>query len=362
SYPLSRRAFMLEDAGACLLVTDDGGHDMGDDVSHALTDDESNGGRDVSDDAGHDGDAATLLPTGCTLLYLRRDSLLISSRPSLPLSSSAVSPMQPAYINYTSGSTGTPKGIVIPHRAVSRLVLGSNYLQLTESDCVAQASNASFDALTFEVWGALLSGARLSGVSTDVVLSPMRYARWISEAGVTALFLTTALFNEVARSAPWAFTGVEAVLFGGQAADAVCVRLIMEERERSGWPKRLLHVYGPTESTTFTTWQEVEEVRAEARSVAIGGAIGNTRVYVMDGVGRMVGVGVVGEMYIGGEGLAQGYVGRAEQTAERFVPDGVSGVGEESGESGREAEAGRERGARLYRTGDLVRWNGKGEL
>ncbi|MGB8507379.1 MAG: condensation domain-containing protein, partial [Pyrinomonadaceae bacterium] len=222
-----------------------------------------------------------------------------------------------------------------------------------------QASNASFDALTFEVWGALLSGARLSGVSTDVVLSPVRYARWISEAGVTALFLTTALFNEVARSAPWAFTGVEAVLFGGQAADAVCVRLMVEERERSGWPKRLLHVYGPTESTTFATWQEVEEVRAEARSVAIGRAIGNTRVYVMDGVGRMVGVGVVGELYIRGEGLAQGYVGRAEQTAERFVPDAVSGLWEEAGESGGEAG---EAGGRLYRTGDLVRWNGKGEL
>ncbi|MGB8506873.1 MAG: amino acid adenylation domain-containing protein, partial [Pyrinomonadaceae bacterium] len=395
SYPRSRRAFMLADAGACLLVTDDGGYEMGDDVSHAVGDgnngsrvaaghnddvrndvsngsshaasdgDVSNGGRDVSDDAGYDGDAATtLLPSGCTLLDLRRDSLLISSRPSLPLSSSAVSPMQPAYINYTSGSTGTPKGIVIPHRAVSRLVLSANYLQLTERDCVAQASNASFDALTFEVWGALLSGARLSGVSTDVVLSPVRYARWISEQGVTALFLTTALFNEVARSAPWAFTGVEAVLFGGQAADALCVRLMVEERERSGWPKRLLHVYGPTESTTFATWQEVEEVRAEARSVAIGRAIGNTRVYVMDGMGRMVGVGVVGELYIGGEGLAQGYVGRAEQTAERFVQDGVSGVGGESGEAGEdgEAEAGRERGARLYRTGDLVRWSAGGEL
>ncbi|MGB8507589.1 MAG: amino acid adenylation domain-containing protein, partial [Pyrinomonadaceae bacterium] len=161
---------------------------------------------------------------------------------------------------------------------------------------------------------------------------------------------------------------------GGEALSGRHVKRAVREM---GAGVRLRNGYGPTEATTFTSTYEVgaewmERGREEGgkgggeeggeSSVPIGRPIGNTRVYVMDGVGRMAATGVVGELYIGGEGLARGYVGRAEQTAERFVPDGVSGMSGVGGESGRENGEARERGGRLYRTGDLVRWNVKGEL
>ena len=250
-------------------------------------------------------------------------------------------PENPAYIIFTSGSTGTPKGIIIPHRAVNRLV-SADYIELGASNRVAQASNASFDAATFEVWGALLSGAQLVGLPLDVLLSARDFGEELRRRRIDTLFLTTALFNQIVRELPEAFAPLEHLLFGGEAADASAVRQVLEQ----GRPRRLLHVYGPTESTTFSSWQLVREVPGTAATVPIGRPISNTRLYILDEDLQVVPIGVTGELYIGGDGLARGYLDQPELTAERFIPDPF----------------GVEPGGRLYKTGDLTRWLADGQV
>ena len=154
-----------------------------------------------------------------------------------------------AYVIYTSGSTGRPKGVAVPHRAVVRLLIETDYVRLEPSDRVAQVSNPAFDAATFEVWGSLFAGARLVGVPREEALSPEALARRLAGDGITALFLTTALFNQVARHAPGAFGSLRHLLFGGEAVDPGAVQQVLAQ----GRPERLLHVYGPTETTTFAT-------------------------------------------------------------------------------------------------------------
>jgi non-ribosomal peptide synthetase component F len=223
----------------------------------------------------------------------------------------------PAYVMYTSGSTGRPKAIIIPHRAISRLVLNTDYIALAADDRVAQASNLSFDAATFEIWGALLHGAALVIMTKTVTLSPPEFAAQLREQGISTLFLTTALFNQVAREAPEAFAVLQHLLFGGEAVEPALVRRVLE----MGPPARLLHVYGPTESTTFATWYRVQGVPEAATTIPIGGPLANTHLYVLDRHLQVVPPGVPGELYIGGEGLAHGYLARPDLTAERFVPN-----------------------------------------
>jgi len=131
------------------------------------------------------------------------------SRKNLPR---VATPENLAYVIYTSGSTGTPKGVAIPHRAVNRLVLNTNYIQFTRDDRIAQVSTASFDAATFEIWGALMNGATLVGVTRDVALSPKDFARELREQNISAMFLTAALFNQLAAEVPDAFETVRTVM------------------------------------------------------------------------------------------------------------------------------------------------------
>jgi natural product biosynthesis luciferase-like monooxygenase protein/amino acid adenylation domain-containing protein len=241
-----------------------------------------------------------------------------------------------AYVIYTSGSTGQPKGVAVPHRAVHNLVRGTNYITLEESDVVAQVSNSSFDAATFEIWGALLAGARLVIIEKDVALAAHALAAQLKAHGVTTLFLTTALFNHMARELPAAFRGLRHLLFGGEAVEPKWVREVLDK----GQPRRLLHVYGPSETTTFATWQEVTTVSEHAHSVPIGRPLTNVQTYLLDEYLRPVPVGVPGGLYLGGCGLARGYLDGPVLTAERFIPDPFSS----------------EPGARLYQTGDLARF------
>jgi amino acid adenylation domain-containing protein len=241
-----------------------------------------------------------------------------------------------AYVAYTSGSTGTPKGICIPHRAVVRLVADTDYLQLAPADVVAQASNIAFDAATFEVWGALINGARLVILTKDTLLSPSDLEAAIESHGITAMFLTTALFNQMARLAPAAFRNLRHLLVGGEEVTPRWMREVLLH----GAPQRLLHVYGPTESTTFATWHLVTAVDEEAATVPIGRPIANTEVYVLDRHLQPVPIGVPGELCLGGDGLARGYLDRPELTAEKFIPHPFRTTP----------------GARLYRTGDMARF------
>jgi amino acid adenylation domain-containing protein len=260
-----------------------------------------------------------------------------------------VGAMITAYVIYTSGSTGIPKGICIPHRAINRLVLNTDYVNITSEDRIAQASNMSFDAATFEVWGALLNGACLVGVPQEILLSPVDLARAIREQGINVLFLTTALFNQVASISPDAFGSLRDMLFGGEAVTPLWVRTIL----KYGAPQRLLHVYGPTETTTYATWYLVRDVAETDVNVPIGMPIANSTAYVLDDHMNPVPTGVTGALYLGGDGLSVGYHNRPELTNERFIPNPF--IQEE-------LRAGLPISERLYRTGDLVRRKQDGNI
>ncbi|MGH8549754.1 MAG: amino acid adenylation domain-containing protein [Methylococcales bacterium] len=241
-----------------------------------------------------------------------------------------------AYVIYTSGSTGRPKGVSVCHRAIIRLVCNTNYITISASDRIAQSSNASFDAATFEIWGALLHGAQLIGIPKELLLSPQRLKTHLREHQIQVLFLTTALFNRLACETPTIFHTLRDVLFGGEAVDPKWVAHILEH----GPPQRLLHVYGPTENTTFSTWYPVKGIPEGATTVPIGYPIANTQVYILDHQQRPVPIGAPGELYIGGDGLARGYLNHPELTAEKFIHKAF----------------GDNPVSRLYRTGDWARY------
>ncbi|HEY2738273.1 MAG TPA: condensation domain-containing protein, partial [Thermoanaerobaculia bacterium] len=199
---------------------------------------------------------------------------------------------------------------------------------------IAQLSNLSFDAATFEIWGALLNGATLVGVPQEMLLVPADLAAFLKAARIRVLVITSALFNQVVQQAPGAFAAAHSVLVGGDVVDPGAVRKVLA----SGAPERLLNGYGPTENTTFSTWYRIEGIEGfETVTVPIGRPIANSRAYVLDAGLQPVLLGGVGELCLAGEGLALGYWRQPELTAERFV------------------ESPALPGERLYRTGDLAR-------
>ncbi|HEX7772879.1 MAG TPA: amino acid adenylation domain-containing protein, partial [Pyrinomonadaceae bacterium] len=215
-----------------------------------------------------------------------------------------------AYIVYTSGSTGKPKGVAITQRSVSRLVFGVDYVRLDEQQCLLLGAPITFDAATFELWGALLHGGRCV-LAVERVLSSSEIGRLVRRHGVTTMFLTTALFNSVVDEDVTQLRGVRQLLVGGEPLSVKHMRRAQEELGEI----TIGNVYGPTEATTFTSY---ERLIGLAEGVTI--PIGNTTLYVLDARMQPVAPGVRGELYIGGPGLARGYVGRAELTAEKFVP------------------------------------------
>ena len=235
----------------------------------------------------------------------------------------------PACVLFTSGSTGVPKGVIVPHRGITRLVVNNDFAPFQPDDVVAFASNVCFDAATFEIWGALLNGASLVITPRDVLLSPAALAHHLALHRVSVMFLTTSLFNRLAHEAPAMFGRLRILVFGGEAADAASVRLVLA----NGMPQRLVNGYGPTETTTFAICHSITKI--EGSSVPIGRPIANTRVFLLDGTLQPVPVGVAGEIFIGGPGVALGYHAAPALTAEKFLETPFG---------------------RLYRTGDLARW------
>ncbi|MFD9359437.1 amino acid adenylation domain-containing protein [Streptomyces sp. NPDC060031] len=306
AYPADRLAFMLADSGAAALVT-----------AERLADS---------------------LPAwdGPALMV---DAAAQEGGPLVPALEQH--PDELAYVMYTSGSTGTPKATEVTHRGVVRTAQDDALTRVGPEDVVSHVASVSFDGATWELWSALLGGARLEVLDRDTVLDTQALAAAVESRGITAMILTTSLFNHVARTIPGTLARLRTVVFGGETADASTVRDLV----RSGGPRHLVHGYGPTENTTFSTVHEVTDVPDGRACVPIGGPVGNSRLHVLDAEQRPVPRGVPGELYVGGPGLARGYRGRPALTAARFVPDPYA-----------------EPGALMYRTGDLVRWQADGTL
>jgi amino acid adenylation domain-containing protein len=247
-----------------------------------------------------------------------------------------------AYIMFTSGSTGVPKGVRVLHRGISRLVINTNYIQFTPEDIVAHAANTSFDASTFEVWGALLNGARLVIVSRETLVSPGELALLLRERKISILFLTTPLFHQLAGEIPGAFGSLRYLVTGGDALQPGAARAILH----AAAPAHLVNGYGPTEVTTFAVCHEVTDIPPEAVSIPIGRPISNTRAYILDAGLEPVPAGIAGELCLGGPGVAGGYLNNPELTAASFIPDPFCD----------------DPASRLYRTGDLARWREDGVI
>ncbi len=247
-----------------------------------------------------------------------------------------------AYVIYTSGSTGQPKGVMVDHRAITRLVLNNRYANFAATDRVAFASNPAFDAATLEIWAPLLHGARIVIIEQQVLLDPARFAQALKRHGVNILWLTVGLFNQCADELSTVFPRLRYLLVGGDALDPKIITRVL----RSNPPQHLLNGYGPTETTTFATTYEVSDLPEDARGVPIGRAIANTQVYILDEQREPSPIGVAGELYIGGAGVARGYLNRGDLTADKFVPDPFAFTP----------------GERMYRTGDLGRWRSDGNI
>ncbi len=267
---------------------------------------------------------------------------LVPEADEVELPAAPVEPDGLAYVIYTSGSTGEPKGVAVTHAGVLRLVRDTDYTEAGPDDRVAQVSNAAFDAATWEVWSALLSGGRLVGIPRETALDPDALAAALRAQGVTQAFLPTSLFHRVAGERPDAFAGLRYLVVGGEAMDATRSAAVLE----TGGPAMLVNGYGPTEGTTFSTWHPVRGDEDRAVPLPLGRPVANTGAYVLDARLEPVPPGVPGELYLSGPGLARGYLGRPGLTAERFVPHPFAA----------------EPGERLYRTGDRVRWSEEAAL
>ncbi|MGW6916084.1 amino acid adenylation domain-containing protein [Kitasatospora sp. NPDC054939] len=292
--------------------------------------------RDVLDDAG----AALLVgdrATAGTDLFHGRTAVLVdgpgtAAEPVGEDGPVAVGPEDPAYLLYTSGSTGRPKGVAVPHRAIVNFLTSMGREPgLTERDVVAAVTTVTFDIAGLELWLPLVTGARVEIADRATATDGRALADWLAERAVTVLQATPATWRMLLE-ADWPGLPGLTALCGGEALTADLARALLD---RTG---QLWNLYGPTETTVWSTAQRVDaELAALGGVVALGTPIANTRLHLLDASGQPVPVNGIGELCIAGAGVALGYHGRPDLTAERFVP-----------------EPGRPDGAPMYRTGDLA--------
>ena len=256
-----------------------------------------------------------------------------------------------AYIMYTSGSTGIPKGVCTPHRGVMRLVCGNRFMSFSQHDVYLQAAPLGFDASTLEVWGPLLNGGRLVLPSSDKP-SLEEIGRLVELHGVTTLWLTAGLFHLMVDEGASPLKGVKQLLAGG---DVLSLPHLKQFHQLS--PKAtLINGYGPTEGTTFTcchTFTQQELCGDSQSNVPIGKPISGTSCYILDEDMQLVPVGVPGELYLGGLGIARGYLDRPRLTAEKFIPNPFFDA---------MSEPFNDAFMTLYRSGDRVRWKENGTV
>ena len=320
AYPAGRLAFLAEDSGLAALVTEE-----------RL--------------------AAAFPRGGEARVLLDRDAAEIARESDLPPPDAGVPPEGLAYVIYTSGSTGRPKGVQVTHANVIRLFESTReWFGFGAEDVWTLFHSFAFDFSVWEMWGALLHGGRLVVVPHLVSRSPEEFHRLLVSERVTVLSQTPSAFRQLVQAdlAPGVPAGglaLRRVVFGGEALEPGSLR---EWVDRHGADRpALVNMYGITETTVHVTFHPVARADVAAAAVSpIGRPIPDLAVRVLDGRLQPVPAGVPGELYVGGAGVARGYLGRPGLTAERFVPDPFAA----------------EPGARLYRSGDRVRWRADGSL
>ncbi|MCL6588810.1 MAG: amino acid adenylation domain-containing protein [Firmicutes bacterium] len=268
-------------------------------------------------------------------------------------------PTDLAYIMYTSGSTGHPKGVMVEHRSVVRLVKNTNYIHFDADDRILLTGAVMFDATTFEIWGALLNGLQLCLISEAEILDPGKLGAAILKYNITTLWLTSPLFNHLAQQRPELFKSLKNLLVGGDVLSPQHINRVRGLCERL----RIVNGYGPTENTTFSTCFAIE--KDYDSNIPIGKPISNSMAYILNRDNQIQPIGVPGELWVAGDGVARGYLNQPELTAEKFIaidtfpaalappPEGVYET------SLRETPPPK---PRLYRTGDLARWLPDGNI
>ena len=306
SYPLERLAFMCEDSGMKILLT-------------------------------QKSIAQNLSTKGIVTLDLdsMNEQIGLQSADN-PVNIST--PQNLAYVVYTSGSTGKPKGVMLHHEGLVNLVQWHiREYRVTATDRAAQLASAGFDACVWELFPYLVAGASIHVVNDDTRSDPTGLLEWFVANRITLSFVPTPMVKSMLDLAWPANTSLRAVLTGGDA---------LHRRPNGLLPFSLINHYGPTESTVLATEAVVSPQTDGSASPSIGKPIANTRVHVLDTKLQPVPVGVPGELCIGGVGLARGYLNQPALTAERFIPDPFGGTSD----------------SRLYRTGDLVRYLEDGNI
>jgi amino acid adenylation domain-containing protein len=309
AYPPSRLAFILDDAQAALLVTSR--------------------------------DKSATFAASCAQRQLLVDEMdahaaVVDAAEAGITREPSVAASDLAYVMYTSGSTGTPKGVEIPHDAILRLVVDAGYVGLAPDVRMLHAAPLGFDASTLEIWGPLLNGGTCV-LHPEELPTPGGLQESIRSQGVTTAWLTAALFNAVVDDDPAHLAGLRELLIGGEALSVAHVRRFLAAQPAT----TLINGYGPTECTTFAaTFRIPHGLAATARAVPIGRPVTATQAYVLGPDLEPLPEGLVGRLYLGGRGLARGYLRRPELTSERFLPHPF---------------APRHAPARLYDTGDLAR-------
>lgn len=270
--------------------------------------------------------------------WLRIEAAAAPATGARPARRAAGRPDDVAYVMYTSGSTGLPKGVLVPHRGIVRLVRNTDYVTFQSGDRILQTGSVAFDAATFENWGALLNGLTLYFSPREILLDPAELDAFLAKHGITVLWLTSSLFNQLVAERPAMFRGLRELIIGGDALSPSHVALV-----QTHCPGLVVvNGYGPTESTTFAVCHRL--TATEPAAIPIGRPIRNTRAYILDRTGAPAPIGSRGELCIGGDGLARGYLNAPELTAEKFTT--LPGSGDE----------------RIYRTGDQARWRADGVI
>jgi amino acid adenylation domain-containing protein len=249
-------------------------------------------------------------------------------------------PADLAYVIYTSGSTGKPKGVLTSHYNVIRVVKHTNYIDISRGDRILQLSNYAFDGSVFDIFGSLLNGAALVIIKKSDVINIDRLSQLIKKQGITVFFVTTALFNMIVELEIDSLKNVKKILFGGEKISLEHTRKALAYLGK----ERILHMYGPTETTVYATSYTINEIDRRASTIPIGKPIANTTVYLLDIRLKPVPIGVSGEVYIGGDATARGYLNNPDYTQKKFVKSPLL-----------ERE-------RMYRSGDLARWLPDGNI